>query len=198
MLGKRFAKAVYLKSYHKNVWWKVNIFWPFHHPKCLEPYSYSQLSLMNSWAYKPLSPNFWSIIFTGPISILSNGYICCRCSVVKSSPTFLQPHVLQSVQFSRSVMSESATPWIAALQASLSITNSRNLPKFISIESVMPSNCHPLLLCHPLSSPSPPALNLSEHQGLFKWVSSSHQVAKVLEFQLQHQSFQWTPRTDLL
>jgi len=45
---------------------------------------------------------------------------------------------------------------------------------------------------HPLSSPSPPALNLSQHQGLFKWVSSSHQVAKVLEFQLQHQSFQWT------
>jgi len=51
---------------------------------------------------------------------------------------------------------------------------------------------------HPLLSPSPPALNLSQHQGLFKWVSSWHQVAKVLEFQLQHQSFQWTPRTDLL
>ena len=51
---------------------------------------------------------------------------------------------------------------------------------------------------HPLSSPSPPALNLSQHQGLFKWVSSSHEVAKVLEFQLQHQSLQWTPRTDLL
>ena len=50
---------------------------------------------------------------------------------------------------------------------------------------------------HPLSSPSP-ALNLSQHQGLFKWASSSHQVAKVLEFQLQHQSFQWTPRTVLL
>ena len=49
-----------------------------------------------------------------------------------------------------------------------------------------------------LSSPSPPALNLSQNQGLFKWVSSSHQVAKGLEFQLQHQSFQWTPRTDLL
>ena len=43
---------------------------------------------------------------------------------------------------------------------------------------------------HPLSSPSPPAFNLSQHQGLFRWVSSSHQVAKVLEFQLQHQSFQ--------
>ena len=53
-------------------------------------------------------------------------------------------------------------------------------------------------LSHPLLSPSPPALNLSQHLGLFQWVSSLHQVAKVLEFQLQHQSFQWTSRTDLL
>ena len=51
---------------------------------------------------------------------------------------------------------------------------------------------------HPLSSPSPPTLNLSQHQGLFQWVNSSHEVAKVLEFQLQHQSLQRTPRTDLL
>ena len=48
---------------------------------------------------------------------------------------------------------------------------------------------------HPLSSPCPPAPNPSQHQGLFQWVNSSHEVAKVLEFQLQHQ---WTPRTDLL
>ena len=50
----------------------------------------------------------------------------------------------------------------------------------------------------PLLSPSPPAFNLSQQQGLFKWVSSSHQVAKVLEFQLKHQSFQWIFRTDFL
>ena len=55
---------------------------------------------------------------------------------------------------------------------------------------VMPSN-------HPLLSPSPPAFNLSQHQGLLKWVSSLHQVAKVLEFQLHRQSFQWSPRTPL-
>ena len=72
-----------------------------------------------------------------------------------------------------------ATPWTTASQASLSITNSQSLLKL-------------------LSSPSPPASNLSQHQGLFKRVSSSQQVAKVLEFHLQHQSFQWTPRTDLL
>ena len=50
---------------------------------------------------------------------------------------------------------------------------------------------------HPLLSPSPPALNPSQHQGLCQWVSSLHEVAKVLEFQLQHQSFQWTPRTNI-
>ena len=51
---------------------------------------------------------------------------------------------------------------------------------------------------HSLSPPSPPAPNPSQHQSLFQWVNSSHEVAKVLELQLQHQSFQWTPRTDLL
>ena len=51
---------------------------------------------------------------------------------------------------------------------------------------------------HPLLAPSPPAFNLSQHQGLFQWVSSVHQVAKALKFQLQHQSFQWIFRTDFL
>ena len=78
-----------------------------------------------------------------------------------------------------------ATPWTAARQASLSITNCQSLPKPMSMELVKPSN-H-LILCHP----PPPALNLSQYQGLFKWVSFSHQVAKVLEFQLQHQSWEF-------
>ena len=85
-----------------------------------------------------------------------------------------------------------AAPWTAARQASLSITNSQSSLKLMSITSVMPSN-HLIL-----SSPSPPTFNLSQHQGLFQWVSSSYQVAKVLEFQLQHQSFQWTFRNDIL
>ena len=51
---------------------------------------------------------------------------------------------------------------------------------------------------HHLSSHSPPTFNLSQHHGLFKWISSSNQVAKVLEFQLHHQSFQWIFRTDFL
>ena len=51
---------------------------------------------------------------------------------------------------------------------------------------------------HPLLSPSPPDFNLSQHQDLFQWVSSSHQVARVLELQLQHQSFQWIFKTNFL
>ena len=57
-------------------------------------------------------------------------------------------------------------------------------------EAVQPS--------HPLSSPSFPTFNPSQHRGLFQWVNSSHQVAKVLEFQLQHQCFQWIFRIDFL
>ena len=85
-----------------------------------------------------------------------------------------------------------ATPWTAACQASVH----HQLPEPTQTHvhwvgaAIQPS--------HPLSSPSPSALNLSQHQGLFQWGGSLHQVAKVLEFQLQHQSFQKTPRTDLL
>ena len=107
---------------------------------------------------------------------------------VESLPLVPPESLVSSVQ-SPSRIRLFATPWTAARQAFLSITNSRSL---MSIELVMPSN-H-LILC----LPSPPAFSLSQHQGLFQWVSSSHQVAKVLEFQLQYQSFQWIFRTDLL
>ena len=66
-------------------------------------------------------------------------------------------------------------------------------PKFMSIESVMPSN-H-LILCHPLLLLP---LNFPGNQGLFQWVSHLHQVAKIFELQIQHQSFQWIFRTGLI
>ena len=111
-------------------------------------------------------------------------------------PTFIGSYRKQ-VQFS-SVQSLSnvqlfETPWTAACQAYLSLTVSRNLLKLMSIKSVMPSN-H-LMLCRPLLLP--PSI-FSQYQGLFKWVSSLHQVVKVLELQLQHQSLKWVFRTDFL
>ena len=79
-------------------------------------------------------------------------------------------------------------PWSVARCASLSITKSQSILNLMSIESVMPSH-HLILCCHPtISSSSPPALNLSQHHGLFQRVRSSHQVTEVLEFQLQHHS----------
>ena len=85
-----------------------------------------------------------------------------------------------------------ATPWTAAHQASLSITNSQ----------VHPYLCPLSWWCHPaissLLSPSPPAFNLSQHQGLFQWVPFCIRWPKYWEFQLQHQSFQWTLRADFL
>jgi len=100
---------------------------------------------------------------------------------------------IYSVQFSRSVVSDSLC--LPRLQHARLPCPSPT-PEFTQThahwvgDAIQPS--------HPLLSPSPPTFNLSQHQGLFKWVNSSHQVAKVLEFQLQHQSFQWTPRTDFL
>ena len=92
-----------------------------------------------------------------------------------------------SVQFSRSVVSNSL--WPHGLQHT-----------WLPCPSPTPGNCSnsfhrvsdAIQPSHPLSSPSPHAFNLSQHQILFHWVSYLHQVAEVLELQLQHQSFQWT------
>ena len=85
-----------------------------------------------------------------------------------------------------------ATPLITACQAFLSITNSQFTQTHVHrvIDAIQPS--------HPLSSPFPPASNPSQHQSNFQWVNSSHEVAKVLELQLYHHSFQRRPRADLL
>ena len=80
------------------------------------------------------------------------------------------------------------SPWTIPHQAFLSITNSQSLLKLMYIFSDAIQRSHPLFLS------SPPTFNLSQYQGLFKWVCSSHQVAKVLEFQLQHMNTQdWSP-----
>ena len=94
---------------------------------------------------------------------------------------FSSAQLLSRVQFF-------ATPGTTARQASLSVTNSWILLKFTSIELVMPSS-H-FFFCLP---PSPPALNLSQHQDLFQWVGPLHQVTKVLELQFQQIDLFSTP-----
>ena len=98
-----------------------------------------------------------------------------------------------SVQFSCSVLSDSLQPH--GLQHS-------SLPYISQLPELAQTHVHrvsdAIQLSCSLSSSSPPDFNLFQHQGLFQWVNSSHQVTKVLEFHLQHQSFQWIFRTDLL
>ena len=106
---------------------------------------------------------------------------------------YIRVATVLSVQFSRSVLSDSLRPH-GPQHTGLPVHH--QLPELTQTHVHQVGNAiQPSL---PLSSPSPPAFNFSQDQGLFKWVSSLHQVAKVLEFQLQHQSFQWIIRTDFL
>ena len=166
-------------------------------PAVYPPFSYP---IPPSTRVAPQKKKFWAAEFSMEISLslvsenlekilFYSQYVCLqkRMSNVElpfgSSVQFSSFHSLSRVRLF-------ATPWTTARQASLSITNSRSLLKLISIELVMPSShlilCRPLLLL-PSIFPS---------IRVFSNVSSSYQVAKVLEFQLQHQSLQRTPRTD--
>ena len=105
------------------------------------------------------------------------------------------PVLLSSVQFSSVI--QSCTTLCDPMNHSLpGLPVHHQLPEFTQArvhwvsDAIQPS--------HPLSSPSPPAPNPSQHQSLFQWVNSSHEVSKVLELQLQHHSFQRNPRADLL
>ena len=133
----------------------------------------------------------WALFYICIDSVLS---ICLLSSSPKTTPhTLLVLPFTSSVQFSCSVVSDSL--WPHGLQhtrlpcPSPTLRDAQTHVHRVS-DAIQPS--------HPLSSPSPPVFNLSQHQGFFQWVSSSHQVAKVLKFQLPYQSFQWIFRTDLL
>ena len=128
-----------------------------------------------------ITGGFFSELLYSPLAVL--------CSMRNSF--LLSLTSVSSVQ-SLSRVWLSATPWTAACQGYLSITSSWSLLKLMSIELVMPYN-H-FLLCHPCLL----LASIFQHQGLSQWVSSSHQGTKVLELQLQRQSFQWILRTDFL
>ena len=137
------------------------------------------------------SKNQFLVSFIFPIVILNHSWFLVQNYLLfKSMWKFNELTQFSSIQLLSRVQ-HFVTPWTAAHKSSLFITNSQNLLNSC-LTSVMPSN-H-LILCRPLLLL--PSIFLS--QDLFQWVSSSHQVAKVLEFQLQHQSFQWIFRTDLL
>ena len=121
-----------------------------------------------------LSPVGWPLVsFLSYLSIS----LCLFCSAncqLHSPNQHLVLFQFSSVQ-SLSCVLLLATPWTAARQASLSITNSQT-HIHLGSDAIQPS--------HPLPSPFPPAPNPSQHQSFFQWVNSSNEVAKVLEFQL--------------
>ena len=98
-----------------------------------------------------------------------------------------------SIQFRLSVVADSLHPMNRSMPG---VSVHHQLPEFTETHVHWVSDA--ILPSHPLLSPSPPAPNPSQHQSLFQWVNSSHEVTKVLEFQLQHHSFQRNPRADLL
>ena len=121
----------------------------------------------------PLHP-VWShpaVILSQVLSLSALNLLLCCCSVTQSCPTLCDP-----VDYS--------TPGFPVLHHFLDFAQ---IHVHWVGDAIQPS--------HPLSSCSP-AFNLSQRQGLFQWVSSSHQIAKVLELQLQHQSFQWIFKVD--
>ena len=142
------------------------------------------------WVSRPSSrslpdPGIESVSLICPV--LAGGFFT-------TSPTW-ETHNLYSVQFS-SVTQSCPTLCDSMNHITPGLPVHHQLPEFTQThvhqigDAIQPS--------HPLSSPSLPAPNPSQHQDLFQWVNSLHEVAKVLEFQLQHQSVQWTPRTVLL
>ena len=131
--------------------------------------------------------NCFFLNFSICLLFLSHRLPRVRTLVSKSSQQIAHLQLMNMAQFSCSVMSDSLRPHESqhARPPCPSPTHVHRVG-----DAIQPS--------HPLSSPSPPAPNPSQLQSLFQWVNSLHEVAKVLEFHLQHQSFQWTPRTDLL
>ena len=125
-----------------------------------------------------------------------HSYILCLALFFKFNIAFSQVfHYTHSVQFTSDAQS-CPTLCDPVNHSTPGLPVHHQLPEFTQTHVHWVSNA--IQPSHPLSSPSPLALNLSQHQDLFQWVNSSYQVAKVLEFQLHHQSFQWILSTDFL
>ena len=153
--------------------------------------SFFQTSTVNKINNKAIHANVW----------FSNAYKSYVYSILKSIECTIALYLLKNIHTlilkfvvvqPLTCVQHFLTTWTAAWQASLSFTISWSLLKFMSIESMMPSN-H-VIFCHPLPSCS----QSFRESGSLQWVSSPHQVAKILQLQLQHQCFQWILRVDFL
>ena len=152
-------------------------------PEPVTPYLWKHKYSMKNWTWELDSPGFKSCLttFWCVILMLTSLNLSFLFHRVRRMPLASIWVPFSSVQFSRSVVSDSLQPH------GLQPPAHHQLPELAQIHVHWVSDAiQPSL---PLLSSSPPAVSLSQHQGLFQWVSSLHPVAKVLEFQLQHQSF---------
>ena len=148
-------------------------------------------------ARKMLFRTCWQLKFNGKVQVdmslkgVVRMFLWLLGGIPRCFPTYCSQ--FSSAQFSRSVMSNSLRPHGLTLPGP---------PVYHQLSELTQTHVHcvgdAIQPSRPLSSPFPPHFNLSQHQGLFRWVNSSHQVAKVLEFQLQPWSFQWIFRPDFL
>jgi len=129
----------------------------------------------------------------------NKSYLTYRRRKWQSAPVFLSEEFHERKSLAGTVPFDSVTQ-LCLTHCDPMDCSRPGLPVHHQLQELTQTHVHgigdAIQLSHPLSSPSPPAFNLSQHQDLFQGVSSSHQVAKVLEFQLQHQSFQWIFRID--
>ena len=164
--------TVWLTTNWKILRWQYQTTWPASWETCTQVRKQDLELDVEQWTGCKMGKEYVKAVYCRPVYLTSMESSVQFSSVTQSCPTLCNPMnhstPVLPIHHQLSESTQTHVNWIGdAIQA-----------------------------FHSLSSPSPPALDLS--QGLSKWVSSSHQVAKVLEFQLQHQSFQWTPRTDLL
>ena len=173
-------QAFYMKicGYQNLVPVSIGLFWPLGH---------------HFWLLTLIWRNPENYLDTGGVKSKNNHHYLSSCCVSITLCVSTASSVKWGLFFSCSVVSNSLWPY------GLYYTR---LPYLHHLPELAQTHVHrvgdAIQPSHPLSSPSLPAFNFSQHQGLFYWVSSLHQVAKVLELQLQHQSFQWIFRTDFL
>ena len=161
------------------------------------PFLPSSLSLSTLFLFLILSCLLWWCNPLGP---------CLPCGLLLGSPFWVNSKLCLSMLFpSQSCSSDIQFGSVTQSCLTFCYPMGCSMPGFSVLHhlpEIAQTHVHrigdTIQTSHSLSSPSPPAFNLSQHQGLFPWVSSSHQVAKGLKFQLQHHSFQWMFKTDFL
>ena len=182
---------------------------------CLLPYVYICVYICNMFSFSFMADVSSYIANITRVIKFKNGkwkltilWHCCVLSIVKTNTlemdrcvypiTFLAKEIMNSVLFQFS----SVKPLSSIHLFETPLTDHARLPCPLPAPRAAQTHVHRvgdiIWLSHPLLSPFPPTFNLSQHQGLFQCSGSLHQVAKVLELQLQHQSFQWIFRTDFL